>query len=97
MRVIRLKSSSAGEEVEDEDDDGEDEKDVDPATQGVAANQSNDPEDEEDNSDCPKHCLSVSSREFGVRFRPVANGLQDCASLCCKVPGREGRLPVRIK
>jgi hypothetical protein len=69
--VIRLESSSAGEEVEDEDDDGEDEKDVDPATQGVAANQSYDPEDEEDNSDCPKHFLLVSSREFGVRFGRV--------------------------
>src|ERR1700738_3700611 len=56
---LPLKCASAGEQVEDEDDDGEDEKDVNPATQGVAANQTYDPEDEEDNGDCPKHFVGL--------------------------------------
>jgi hypothetical protein len=47
--------SSAGQEVEDEHNDGEDQKDVNPSTQRVAANESYDPEEEENNCDCPKH------------------------------------------
>jgi hypothetical protein len=35
--------SSAGQEVEDEDDDGKDQKNMNPAAEGVAANQSYDP------------------------------------------------------
>jgi hypothetical protein len=50
-----LQRSSAGEKIEDEHNDCEDEKDVDPAAEGVAADESNDPEDEENNGDCPKH------------------------------------------
>ena len=47
--------SSAGQEVEDEHNDCEDQKDVDPSTQCVAADESYDPEEEENNGDCPKH------------------------------------------
>jgi hypothetical protein len=50
-----LERSSTGHQVEDEHDDGEDQKDVNPSTEGVAANKTNDPEDEKNNCDCPKH------------------------------------------
>jgi hypothetical protein len=55
----RLKCSSAGQEVKDKNDDGKDQEDMNPTAQGVAADQSYDPENEEDNGDCPKH-LSFS-------------------------------------
>jgi hypothetical protein len=54
-----LERPSAGHEIEDEDDDGEDKENMYPATKGVAADESNDPENEENNGDCPKH-LSFS-------------------------------------
>jgi hypothetical protein len=47
--------SSAGQEVEDEHNDGEDQKDVNPSAQRITANESYDPEEEENNGDCPKH------------------------------------------
>ena len=94
--MIRLESSSAGEEVEDEDDDGEDEKDVDPATQGVAADQSYDPKDEEDNSDCPKHfCWSPQGNSAFVSAG--YNRLHALCVPCCKVRDMGCGLPVRIK
>jgi hypothetical protein len=54
-----LERPSAGHEIEDEDDYGEDKENVNPATEGVAADESNDPKNEENNGDCPKH-LSFS-------------------------------------
>jgi hypothetical protein len=56
-----LKRSSAREEVEDKDNDGENQENMDPAAHGVAADESYDPEEEEDNCDCPEHFLLVSS------------------------------------
>jgi hypothetical protein len=56
---LRLKGSSAGQEVKDENDDGENQKDMNPAAEGIAADQTYDPKDEEDNGDSPKH-LSFS-------------------------------------
>jgi hypothetical protein len=50
--------SSARHEIEDEDDEGENQQDVNPASQRVAADESHDPEDEEDNRNCPKHFRS---------------------------------------
>jgi hypothetical protein len=47
--------SSAGKKVEDEHDDGKNQKNVNPTTHRVAADESYDPEDEENNCDCPKH------------------------------------------
>jgi hypothetical protein len=50
--------SSARQEIEDEYDDGENQKNMNPASQRVAADESHDPEDEEDNRNCPKHFCS---------------------------------------
>jgi hypothetical protein len=50
-----LDSSSTGEQVEDEHDDGENQQNVDPSAKRVAANEAYEPEDEEDDCDCPKH------------------------------------------
>jgi hypothetical protein len=47
--------SSARHEIEDEHDDGENQKDMNPSSQCVAADQSYNPEDEENNCNCPKH------------------------------------------
>jgi hypothetical protein len=47
--------SSTRQQVEDEHDDGEDKKNVNPSAQRVTADESYDPEDEENNCDCPKH------------------------------------------
>jgi hypothetical protein len=52
---ISSDGSSARHEVEDEHDNGEDQKNVNPAAHRVAADESYDPEDEENNCDCPKH------------------------------------------
>jgi hypothetical protein len=49
--------SSAGHQIEDEHDDGENQKDMNPASQCVAADESYDPENEENNRNCPKHFL----------------------------------------
>jgi hypothetical protein len=53
--TLTLKGSSPGHQIEDEHDDGKDEKDMDPSAQCVAADESYDPEEEENNCDCPKH------------------------------------------
>jgi hypothetical protein len=47
--------SSARHEIEDEHDDGENQKDMNPSSQCVAADESYDPENEENNRNCPKH------------------------------------------
>jgi hypothetical protein len=57
----RLKRSSTGHQVEDEHDDGKDQKDVNPSTQGVAADESYYPKDEKNNGDCPKHSFVLRS------------------------------------
>jgi hypothetical protein len=56
--VLELKRSSTGQKIEDEHNDGENEKDMNPSAHGVTADESYDPEDEKDNSDCPKHFCS---------------------------------------
>jgi hypothetical protein len=50
-----LDGSSARHEIEDEHDDGENQKDMNPTSQCVAADESYNPEDEENNRNCPKH------------------------------------------
>jgi hypothetical protein len=60
-RSAGLKGSSAGHEVEDENDNGKDQKDVYPAAERIAADQSYDPENEEDNRDSPKHWVDLLS------------------------------------
>jgi len=50
--------SSARHQIEDEHDDGENQKDMNPPSQCVAADESYDPEDEENNRNCPKHFCS---------------------------------------
>ena len=71
-----LERSSAGHEVEDEDDDGENQEDVDPAAEGVTADQTHDPENEENDSDGPKHDgLLIESRD---RDWSVARGIDRC-------------------
>ena len=63
-----LERSSAGEEIEDEHDDGEDQKDVYPAAEGIAADESYDPEDEKNNRDSPKHFVLLDD---GRLYFPV--------------------------
>jgi hypothetical protein len=57
IQTARLNSdgSSAGHEIEDEHDDGEYQKDMNPSSQCVTADESHNPEDEENNCNCPKH------------------------------------------
>ena len=66
---------------------------MDPAAKRIAADQSYDPEDEEDNRYSPKH--------FGLlRLFGIAAGrtkLTAARPSSCKVLGKEGRLPMRIK
>ena len=50
-----LYCSSTRQKVKDKNDDGQNEQDMDPSAEGVTADESYDPEDEEDNSDCPEH------------------------------------------
>jgi hypothetical protein len=47
--------SSTRHQVEDEHDDGKDEENVNPSAHRVTADESYDPEDEENDCDCPKH------------------------------------------
>jgi hypothetical protein len=47
--------SSTGQEIEDEHDDGKNQEDMNPSAKRVAADESYDPEEEENNCDCPKH------------------------------------------
>src|SRR6266478_1716821 len=66
--------SSAGHEIEDEHDDGENQKDMNPPSQGVAADESQDPEDEENNCNCPKHVCSP--RRLPALASPVRSDVQ---------------------
>jgi hypothetical protein len=55
FRLRSLERSSAGHEVKDEDDDGEDEQDMYPSAQGVTADEAENPQDEENDCNGPKH------------------------------------------
>jgi hypothetical protein len=55
---MRSNGSPTGHEVEDEHDDGQNEKDMNPSSERIAADKTYDPEDEENNGDCPKHFRS---------------------------------------
>lgn len=55
LNGIFLYGTTAGEQVEDENDDGEDDEDMNPSAEGVAADQAQQPEDEENDGDGPKH------------------------------------------
>jgi hypothetical protein len=55
-----LECAPSGEQIEDEDDDGEHEKDVNPAAQGVTADQPEKPQYDQNDGDCPKHVLLFS-------------------------------------
>ena len=50
-----LCGTATGEQVEDEYDDGEDDKDMNPSAEGIAADQTQQPEDEQNDGDGPKH------------------------------------------
>jgi hypothetical protein len=92
----RLERSSTGEEIEDEHNDGEDQKDVDPAAEGITANKSQDPEDEKNYRDCPKHFVLLDDCRFYLR-RFAGGGAQKTGPSCGKLPSTSSRLPVRIK
>ena len=96
MFVKRLQRSSTGQQIEDEHDDGKDQKDVNPSAEGVAAYKPNDPEDEKNNRDCPKHFVLLD--DFRFYFSGFASdGVQNTSPSCGKLRGTSGRLPVRIK
>ncbi len=59
--VLRLESLSARQQVEDEDNERQDEKDMNPSAERVAADQAENPEDEQDDGDCPKHLFVIDS------------------------------------
>ena len=56
-----LQRAAACDEVEDENDDGEDDEEMNPSAEGVAADQAQQPEDEENDGDGPKHCFFLGS------------------------------------
>jgi hypothetical protein len=73
--LLRLERSSSRHEVEDEHDDGKDQKDMYPPAKGVAADKSNEPEDEKNNGYCPKHFVLLDDCRFLIS--PVRNdGIQ---------------------
>jgi hypothetical protein len=53
--LVASNNTATREQVEDENDDGEDDEDMNPSTEGVAADQAQQPEDEENDGDGPKH------------------------------------------
>jgi hypothetical protein len=94
LSCAALKRSSTGHEIEDEHDDGEYKEDVYPSAKRVTADESYDPEDEEDNCDCPKHFFFLLDdyRLYLPRFAVMVSLL---ALTSGKVRGRSGRLPER--
>jgi hypothetical protein len=52
----KLYSASPSEQVEDENNDCENEQQVNPRTQGWEADETDEPKDDEDYGNCPKHC-----------------------------------------
>jgi hypothetical protein len=91
----RSNYSSTGHEIEDEHDNRENQKDVNPSTQCVTADESYDPEDEENNRNCPKHFVLLN--DAGVTFPGSQMMYAVLAATCGKVPGTRRRLPARIK
>jgi hypothetical protein len=81
-------SSSAGKKVEDEHDDGEDKKDVNPSAHCVAADESYDPENEENNCDCPKHGWDLLDdiRPLFARFAVVLKS-RSLPVVSCRIRG----------
>jgi hypothetical protein len=61
--------SSTGHEIEDQHDNSENQKDVDPSAQCVTADESYDPEDEENNRNCPKHFVLLNDAGFTFPVR----------------------------
>jgi len=49
---------------------------VDPSAEGVATYQPNDPEDEKDDGDCPKHVALLEDRR--ILFPVRRDGIQHC-------------------
>jgi hypothetical protein len=90
-----LERSSTRHQIEDEHNDGEDQKDVNPAAERVAADESYDPEDEKDNRDCPKHFVLLDECRLAAPASRVM--VFDHCPSCGKLPGSSGRLPVGIK
>jgi hypothetical protein len=66
IRRVTLNRSPAGHKVVNKNDDGKNQKDMNPAAEGIAADQSYDPENEEDNRNSPKHCRSPELMSGGV-------------------------------
>jgi hypothetical protein len=54
---LLLDGPTALKKIEDEHDHGQNQKDVDPSAQGVAADQADNPEEEEHDGDCPEHIV----------------------------------------
>ena len=78
-KIARLECSTSREQVEDEDDDGEDYEDMDPSAESVAADEAQEPEDDEYNSNCPKHEFLPVARPSN---RPWAQVRGQLAFLC---------------
>src|SRR5260370_27868438 len=76
IQTVDSDDSSARHEIEDEHDDGENQKDMDPSSQRVAADESEDPENEENDGNCPKH-LCTPRRLPGLTS-PVRRYVQYC-------------------
>ena len=75
-RPIRwLQGTPAGHQVENKRDDEEDDKDVDPAAEGIAADEAYEPAKKEDDGDCPKH---GGSPVDGRTFRRARAGREAC-------------------
>jgi hypothetical protein len=90
---LRLDCASAGEQVEDEDDHSQDEKDMDPTSEGVAADQTDQPEEEENDGDSPKHgCVSCEALPGNLFCLGLKNLTSRAA--CGKLRGVAMRLPV---
>jgi hypothetical protein len=52
---VASERASPGEQVEDQDNNGENKHEVDPTAKGVAADESENPEDDKNDGDGPKH------------------------------------------
>jgi hypothetical protein len=61
-----------------------------PTSQGVTADKPNNPEEEKNNRDCPKHFGLLIDFRFAIKC-------SDINPACGKLPGKSSRLPVRIK
>jgi hypothetical protein len=71
--------SSAGHEVKDEYDDGENQKDMNPSSKRVAADESYNPENEQNDRYCPKHFALLDDAGFSFPVR---------SDICSTVPYR---------